>query len=368
MRATSLALLSGLAVASPVFSQAIVSPEVLPDKRVTFRLLAPDAKQVRLRWEGFEKADLQKDEKGVWSFTSQPVEPDYYAYVFEVDGCQVVDPNNWLFKHTLLTTESQLHVPGPASLPWELNDVPHGQLHRYFYHSKVGGDDREFFVYTPPGYDAKSSKRYPVLYLLHGYSDDASGWSTLGRANVILDNLIARKQAKPMIVVMPLGYGALEIIRNGWPAARKPGAWEQNLVRFQETLLNEVMPQAEKAYRILPDAGSHAVAGLSMGGAEALRVGLTTLDRFAWIGSFSAGGVGDDFATVFPGLDEKANSRLRLLWMACGREDNLFAPNQNLEQWLQSKGVHHSWNATPGAHIWPVWRRNLARFAPLLFQ
>jgi enterochelin esterase family protein len=346
----------------------MVSPEVLPDGRVTFRISAPDAKQVRLHCEGIKETDLQKDEKGVWSFTSQTLEPDFYGYTFQVDGCRVIDPSNPSFKYNLLNTESQVHVPGPASLPWELNDVPHGQLHRHFYHSKAAEDDREFFVYTPPGYDAKGSKRYPVLYLLHGYSDDASGWTAVGRANVIMDNLIARKQAKPMIVVMPLGYGTMEIVRAGWGRVRSPDLWEQNQTRFREALLNEVMPQAENAYHILPDANSHALAGLSMGGAESLRVGLNTLDRFAWIGSFSAGGVGGDFAATFPGLDEKANKRLRLLWIACGREDGLFGANQSLEKWLQSKGVHHSWTATPGAHAWPVWRRNLATFAPLLFQ
>ncbi|MEI6197481.1 MAG: alpha/beta hydrolase-fold protein, partial [Verrucomicrobiota bacterium] len=179
----------------PAFAQPIISPEVQSDGRVIFRLAAPNAKDVQLHCEGIKSPAMQKDEHGVWAFTSDPLEPDIYAYSFSVDGLHVIDPSNPLLKYNLLNTDSQVHVPGPKSLPWEINDVPRGQLHRHFYKSAAAEDERDFIVYTPPGYDPSARKRYPVLYLLHGYSDDASAWSEVGRANVILDNLIARGQA-----------------------------------------------------------------------------------------------------------------------------------------------------------------------------
>ena len=148
---------------------------------------------------------MLKDSAGVWSLTTEPLEPDFYTYSFVVDGVRMTDPVNPLLKYNLLNSDSEVHVPGPQSLPWEINDVPRGTLHHHFFRSKVAEDDRDFWVYTPPDYDPKARTRYPVLYLLHGFSDDASAWSTVGLANVILDNLIARRQARPMIIVMPLG-------------------------------------------------------------------------------------------------------------------------------------------------------------------
>jgi enterochelin esterase family protein len=150
---------------------------------------------------------MQKDEQGVWTLTVGPMEPDIYGYEFVADGVGLIDPSNPLMKPNLLHTESAVHVPGPSSLPWEVNRVQHGVIHHHFYHSKIADDDRDFYVYTPPNYGAESGQEYPVLYLLHGFSDDASGWTSVGLANVILDNLIAQGKAKPMIVVMPLGYG-----------------------------------------------------------------------------------------------------------------------------------------------------------------
>ena len=311
---------------------------------------------------------MQKDDQGVWSSTSEVLEPDVYAYSFSVDGVHAIDPGNPLLKYNPLNTDSQVHVPGPATLPWELNDVPHGQIHRHFYHSAVAGDDRDFLVYTPPGYDPAAKKRYPVLYLLHGYSDDATAWTSVGLAHVILDNLIARKQAQPMIIVMPLGYGTMEVVRAGWSGVRRGDLWQVNLDRFRETLLQEVLPQAEKAYRIQADPAHRAIAGLSMGGSESLRVGLNALDHFAYVGAFSSGGLGTNFTDVFPGLDAKANAHLRLLWMGCGEQDGLLAGNQAFSQWLNSHGVRHTWVQTPGEHSFRVWRRYLATLAPLLFR
>ena len=353
---------------APAFAQQIVSPEVRPDGRVTFRLKAPGAKAVQLRCEGVRNSVMEKDDQGVWSFTSDPLEPDIYAYSFNVDGLHMIDPVNSLLKYNLLNTESQVHVPGPKSLPWEINDVPHGQLHRHFYKSAVADDERDFIVYTPPAYDPAARKRYPVLYLLHGYSDDTTAWPSVGLANVILDNLIARGQAKPMIVVMPLGYGTMDIVKAGWSRVRDPGLWQTNVDKFGETLLNEVMPQVEKFYKILPDRDSRAIAGLSMGGAESLAVGLNHPDRFAWIGAFSSGRLGKDLAAALPALGQDANAKLRLLWIACGRDDGLIGWNQQIDAWLTDRGVSHVWHPTPGIHSFTVWRRNLAEFAPLLFR
>ncbi|HXA81960.1 MAG TPA: alpha/beta hydrolase-fold protein, partial [Methylomirabilota bacterium] len=209
---------------------------------------------------------------------------------------------------------------------------------------------------------------YPVLYLLHGYSDDASAWTAVGRANVILDNLIARGKAKPMLIVMPLGYGAPEILLPGSGGPRDPGIGQRNFDRFREALLTEVIPRVEAEYLVRKDRDSRAIAGLSMGGAESLVTGLNTLNEFAWIGAFSSGGITQDFAKEFPGLDASANEQLRLLWIACGIDDHLIEINRALRAWLASKNIRHVDIETPGAHTWLVWRRNLAEFTPLLFR
>ena len=348
--------------------QSIISPEVHPDKRVTFRLRAPNAKDVRLTREGAPPLTMQKDDQNVWSVTTAPLEPDFYGYSFVADGVGLIDPSNPLMKPNLLSTQSMVHVPGPDTLPWELSNVPHGNVHRHFYKSQVVGDERDYFVYTPPGYNPSAKKLYPVLYLLHGYSDDASGWTAVGRAHVILDNLIARGKATPMLVVMPLGYGAPEIVSRINPPRRDPNVRRRNFVKFHEALLTEMMPQVEKDYRVSKDRNSRAIAGLSMGGAESLYTGLNALDRFSWIGAFSSGGLADDFDKEFPGLDAKANARLHLLWIACGTEDQLIVNNRKFRGWLKTKGVEHTGVETQGAHTWMVWRRYLADFAPLLFH
>jgi enterochelin esterase-like enzyme len=364
----SLCAFLALSLATPVFSQSLASPDVQQDGRVTFRLKAPNAKEVKVQCESLQPAEMQKDDRGVWSFTTDPLEPDYYGYSFQVDGLRTIDLNNPLMKYNLLSTESQVHVPGPASLPWEVNDVPHGIVHRHFYKSAAAGDERAYFVYTPPGYEASGRNRYPVLYLLHGYSDDATAWWSVGQANIILDNLIARGQATPMVVVMPLGYGTMDIVLRGWSRVREPDLWKRNVDQFRATLLAEVLPQVEKGYHVSTHRKDRAIAGLSMGGAESLTVGLNTLDRFAWIGAFSSGGINTNYTGQFPNLDTRANDKLRLLWISCGKDDGLVKPNREFVEWLQSKDIHHTWTEVPGVHSWRVWRRNLADFAPLLFK
>ena len=353
----------------PAPPAALITPEVHSDDSVTFRFRAPNAKDVSLRREGADALPMQKDDAGVWTVTTPPLPPDYYGYSIIVDGQRTIDPFNSLLKPNLLSTENMVHVQGEKSLPWELTDVPHGEVHHHFYRSAVANDDRDYYVYTPPAYDAAAKKAYPVLYLLHGYSDDASGWTAVGRANVILDNLIAQGKAKPMIVVMPLGYGTMDMIRNGWGGlASHPEVREQNRVKFTEALLTEIVPKVEGEYHVMKDRSSRAIAGLSMGGAESLMTGLNNVDKFAWIGAFSAGGLPEPFDKDFPALDSKANQQLKVLWIACGTEDRLIAPNRNLREWLKTKGINHTDIETPGMHTWMVWRRNLAEFAPLLFR
>jgi enterochelin esterase-like enzyme len=344
----------------------VISPEVLADYRVTFQLRAPNAKQVSVQFEGASKPlAMQKDNEGIWSATTEPLAPDYYGYAFIVDGVAMFDPSNSATKPNFLYRSSEFDSRSPT---WEIADVPHGEIHHHFYRSKVVGDERGYFVYTPPGYDPRGKQTYPVLYLLHGYSDDASAWTVVGRANVILDNLIARGKAKPMLIVMPLGYGAPEVLTPGSGVFHDQGITQRNFDRFREAQLTEVIPRVEAEYLVVKDRDSRAIAGLSMGGAESLLTGLNTLNEFAWIGAFSSGGITPDFDKEFPGLNASANAQLRLLWIACGTDDHLIEINRSLRAWLASKGIHHVDVETPGAHTWMVWRRNLADLAPLLFR
>lgn len=354
--------------ASLTFSQPparILSPEVQADGRVTFRFPAPNAVKVELELEGQrDNTPMQKDEQGIWSATIGPLQPDFYGYGFIADGVGLTDPANPLRKPNLLTQESEVHVPG-AGLPWEISDVPYGTVHHHFYHSKIANDDRDMYVYTPPGYDRRKKKQYPVLYLLHGFSDDASGWTAVGRANVILDNLIAQAKVRPMIVVMPLGYGDATVV--GQP--NDPWQRKQNLSRFTDMLFSEIIPQVESQYRVKAGRESRAIAGLSMGGAESLLTGLNHLDQFAWVGAFSSGNMHlESFDAGFPGFDAGANRRLKLLWIACGTDDDLITVNREFKSWLKGKGVQFTDVETPGMHTWMVWRRNLAALAPLLFK
>jgi enterochelin esterase-like enzyme len=349
-------------------SPPLVSPEVHPDNSVTFHFRAPNAKEVAVQIEGSAKpVPMQKDDQGVWSITTDPLTPDYYGYSFVADGVGLLDPSNYRVKPNFLYRANEVHLPGPA-LSWEISDVPHGEIHHHFYKSAVVGDHRDFFVYTPPGYDPRSRETYPVLYLLHGYSDDASGWTAVGRANVILDNLIAQSKAKPMLVVMPLGYGEPKVLEPHSGVFHDPAITQRNFDKFREALLTEVIPKVEAAYLVKKDRNSRAIAGLSMGGSESLLTGLNTLDQFSWIGAFSSGGFNPEFDKEFPALDAKTNQQLHLLWIACGTDDQLIENNRNLRAWLASKSVKHADIETPGAHTWMVWRRNLTEFAALLFR
>ncbi len=360
-------LLAALTAAAQ-FTAPIESPEVHPDKRVTFRFKAPNAKEVVLSMEGSARQPMQKAEDGMWTLTTQPLDPDMYGYSFLADGVGLLDPGNPVMKPNLLNTTSMVHVPSDAGLPWEERTVPRGAVHRHFYRSTAAGDSRDYFVYTPPGYRANAPEAYPVLYLLHGYSDDARGWTQVGQAHVILDNLIAEGKARPMVVVMPLGYGTMEVIQNVAQAFRDPQLFRKNFDRFRTTLLDEVMPQVESSYRVRRDAAGRALAGLSMGGAETLYTALNYPDRFRYVGAFSFGGLPPDFAPMFPNVGEGLNKQFDVLWIACGVDDRLIGINRQFAGWLKEKQVTHEFVETTGAHTWLVWRRNLAVFVPKLFR
>lgn len=346
----------------------LTGPEVHSDNTVTFRFDAPNAREVKLEREGADLAAMQKDDQGIWSVTTPPLAPDYYGYSIFVDGVRMLDPNNSLLVPNLITPANAVYIQGDGSQPWDMRDVPHGEVHHHFYKSAIAGDHRDYYVYTPPSYDPAPNMTYPVLYLLHGFSDDASGWAAVGHANVILDNLIAQGKAKPMIVVMPLGYGTMEVIHRGWGALDHEHLRDENFSKFRQMLLAEVMPRVESEYHIIQDPRSRAIAGLSMGGAESLFTGLNNLDKFGWIGSFSAGHLSEPLDKDFPGLNAKANQQLYLLWIACGTEDDLISNNRKIREWLKANGINHVPIETPGQHTWMVWRRNLTEFAPLLFQ
>ena len=349
----------------------VQSPEVLPDGRVTFRLRDPDAHKVTVSLEGAKDPfTMQKDAAGVWSYTTGVLAPDLYGYSFKADNVSIIDPSNTAIKPNLLNLSNVVLVPGHPPLPWEETGIPHGTIQHHFYKSNIVGDNRDYYVYTPPTYDPSGKTLYPVLYLLHGFSDDASGWTAVGKANFILDSLIAEGKAKPMIVVMPLGYGAPEIVKrpiaSRTPEDRKHLS-ELNATRFQQALIDEVIPAVEKSYPVAKNRESRAIAGLSMGGAESLLTGLNRLDLFSWVGSFSAGGLPQEYAADFPKLDDSANQQLHLLWIACGTDDRLITPNREFISWLKGKGIRVTPIETPGMHAWMVWRRNLIAFAPLLF-
>ena len=363
---TLLNLLAGLVVltggASAQKAGPVVSPEVKDDQSVVFRLRAAKAQSVQLRgqWD-HKQVDMNKDAEGLWSTQVPAVPAGVWEYSFVVDGLTIVDPANPAMKPQRSPNTSILHLPGNSPHVWDFQNVPHGTVHQHSHLSKSLGKQREAWVYTPPGYEADTSKRYPLLVLQHGSGDRHETWISHGKAHWILDNLIATGKAKPMIVLMidghPLGMVPREM------ADRR----SESLKAFKRELLEEALPLVESHYRLLPGREYRAITGLSMGGWQSLSTGLTHLDKFAWVGSFS-GAV--DEKEIQTALDDASstNAKLKLLWIACGEKDFLLERNHQLISTLKSQGVNHEWHETAGDHSWPVWRDYLADFAPKLFQ
>ena len=347
------------------------STETHADHSVTFSYKDAAAGKVSLLLDDTAKPmAMEKDAAGVWTITTEPLKPEIYSYHFEADGDARLDPGNPRTTVNLLGIANMLEVPGDAPQPWDLTNVPHGTLHHLLYTTNVAvglpEHQSSYYVYTPPGYDAKAKKLYPVLYLLHGWSDDDSGWTAVGQANLIFDNLLAQGRIKPMIVVMPLGYGDLSFLR-GHDVWNEPKTIDHNTILFTQALLTEVLPRVEAEYRVSKDRNDRAIAGLSMGGLESVETGLMHSEQFAWIGGFSSAVHDPDYTEKLASLDPKT-ANLRLLWIACGTEDKLLEPNRKLVAFLKTKEMPVTQIETPGMHSWLVWRDNLVHFTPLLFQ
>ena len=345
----------------------VPSVEVHGDKTVTFKLRSPNAKAVTVGVEGQGNFSLTKSADGMWEVTTRPLRPDIYGYTFSVDGVATFDPQNTQVKSNLVAVANMVTVPGDPPEVWEAQNVPHGQITHHFYKSGVIGDDRDYFVYTPPGYNSGRDK-LPTMYLLHGFSDSADGWSVVGKANVILDNLIAAKKAKPMIIVMTLGYGVPDFVTRGNNFGDRDRT-TKNFTLFRQALLEEVMPMVERDYRASKKQSDHAIAGLSMGGAETLFTGLNHPEKFGYIGAFSSGGLpADSPETFFANVNGNSTKAIKLIWMSCGTGDGLIGFQRGFANFLTNRNVQYKTNETSGGHEWPVWRRNLAEFSQMIFK
>lgn len=347
------------------------STEIHPDHTITFRYKDPEAAKVVLNIRDLEHPiPMEKGADGIWSVTTQPLPPAIYNYYFDVGGQWRLDPANPHVAIKFQNVTNLLTVKGDTPQPWEPADVPHGELHHHFYTThavlNLPSNQSDFYVYTPPGYSPSAKTVYPVLYLLHGFNEGPYSWTDVGRANVILDNLLAQGKIKPMVVVMPLGYGDLHYVTTT-EARRDPAATAEHYRRFQQALLTEVLPQVEATYHVAHDRDHRAIAGLSMGGLESLVIGLTNTDRFAYVVGLSAAAQGIPEDPALAGLNPKS-ANLRLLWVSCGTSDPLSEPNRKLVDWLKAKGMNVNYMQTPGVHSWIVWQDNLVHFAPLLFQ
>jgi enterochelin esterase family protein len=360
-------LMAALAATTAWAQQAprsIASPDILPDGRVTFRLNAPKADEVILTGEFLDgPRSFAKDADGIWSVTVGPIAPEVYHYNFTIDGVRTIDPANAQLKtgSTPGTITSVLEIRHPSPGFYDAQPVPHGEIRTHWYDSKSLGTVRRLTVYTPPGYDKNRSTRFPVLYLFHGANADENAWYRLGRANLILDNLLAAGKIRPFIVVMPFGYG----VTPGGPQA-------DNTAKFGRDLIEDVIPYVDDSYRTHANRTNRAIVGLSMGGGQALSIGLNNIELFSHVGGFSAAignaaNVPTTYARLVGNVSE-SNEKLKLLWIGCGTEDSLFGASKNFSEWLTANKVTHTFRETSGAHTWMVWRRYLHEITPLLFR
>ncbi|MEO8368323.1 MAG: alpha/beta hydrolase-fold protein [Candidatus Solibacter sp.] len=378
----------GAAAARPV------SPEIHADRTVTFRLAAPKATEVTLNgsWEGAKDLKMTKDESGLWSVTVGPLGEQLWGYWFLVDGVKALDPGNGETQRDGARVDNLLMISGPASDMWDFKDVPHGTLQQVWYASPtLKQARRRMYVYTPPDYEAGQT-RYPVLYLLHGGGGDEDAWVTMGRANVILDNLIAAGKAKPMIVVMPNGnatqtvsqgyaYGptparqsvtapappplqAAGAAGRGAAAARPPQPYAGS---YPESLVKDVIPFVEKHYRVLANKDNRAIAGLSMGGGHTLLATNNNPGVFGYIGVFSSGPRTVDEAYEKQ-LDAVKAGGVKFYWTGAGTTDMAREGTMNLHSLLEKRGFKTTYKEIPGAHYWFLWRDFLADFGAVMFK
>ena len=373
---------AALAVAqAPAPGPQVVSPDVMPDRQIVFRILAPQAQAVRLSASDIPGvplgpgAALTKGENGVWEMKVGPVPPGAYRYTFNVDGVATMDPRNPSTSESNNNSWSMLYVPGSTAA--DTQQVPHGSVAEVHYYSTALKAFRRMHVYTPPGYET-SSKKYPVFYLLHGAGDSDDSWSTVGRAGFILDNLLAAKTAKPMIVVMPAGHTRAP----GNPITSSPGD------PFVNDFVADVMPYVQKTYRVLTDRANTAIAGLSMGGGQTLNIAMAHPDRFAYIGVYSSGllgvfPVGGRGGAAPPAAASSAEweqrnaaalsstsmkKGLKLFWFSTGKDDFLIKNTVATVELFKKHGFTPVYKESLGGHTWLNWRDYLNEFAPQLFQ
>jgi enterochelin esterase-like enzyme len=356
-------------------AQGFEPVEVAADGTITFRMYAPGAKEVDVVGEivtvsGRESLPMSKGQNGVWSARLAGMAPESYGYAYRVDGAPTTDERNINVKSGPTGINSWIEMPGAPDF-YADKDVPHGTVEINWFHSASLNQARSLWIYTPPSYERDPSSRYPVLYLQHGTGDLEDGWTKVGKANFILDNLIAAGRAKPMIVVMPNGHVFSDHVIER----------QSNNAQIEKVLLQEVIPYVDGHYRTLTDPGNRAIAGLSMGGGQALRFGLRHLDTFAWVVGFSpAIFLADSEPALFDDLvadPASSNAKLKLLEFYCGTKDHLINNSDRFHAFLDSHHIRHAFERTdyestwPGRrddHTWPIWRMNLRDTAPQLFR
>ncbi len=377
-------------VPAPTNIRGAEYPRIHSDLKVTFRMRAPTAQKVEFGFFGFDggkRYPAEKDKDGFWIATTEPLVPGFHYYRVFVDGVEVNDPSSETFYGTGKET-SGLEVPEKGvdfCLP---KDVPHGEVRERWYHSKTTQQWRRIFVYTPPGYDTDRNMRYPVLYLQHGGGEDERGWPNQGRVSFIMDNLIAERKARPMLVVMEQGYarkpgeappqpGPPRTAKPGEKPAGPPRDFSRMFATFEEVMVNDLIPMIDATYRTIPDRDNRAMAGLSMGGMQTFQIGLKHLDLFAYLGGFSGGGGGFGGQPFDPKIAHNGimadadafNKKVRLLWLGIGTaEGRMYEGIKNYHEALTKAGIKNVYYESPGtAHEWLTWRRCLHEFAPLLF-
>ncbi len=340
-------------------------PQILADHRVIFSVRALDAQ--RMQVDLGKKYDMEKDTSGTWTVTTDSIGEGFHYYSLIIDGVAVADPSSETF-YGMGRMASGIEIPFAGGGYYAMRNVPHGDIRIEKYFSKVTNSWRQFYIYTPPGYDADATAKYPVLYILHGGGEDERGWAMQGKTDLILDNLIAEQKAKPMLIVMPdanIGVGGFS-----------SGGIESALKLFETEMKQAVIPFVEKNYRTLNDAGSRALAGLSLGGLHTLYTGINNTDVFAYLGVFSSGWIlpmmnnfaNDQYAFVKDNAD-KINRNLKVFWFSeGGKEDIAYKNGQIMLGKLDDLKIKHTYYEYPGGHSWPVWRNDLYNFAQLLFK
>ncbi|MBN1159241.1 MAG: esterase [Bacteroidales bacterium] len=358
----------------------VVSPEILKDHRVTFRLYAPEATEISISGEWMEYGNAEKmarNDTGLWTYTTAPLPEELYGYSFAVNGIKAIDPNNAQVKRDGARYENFFIIPGNQSNLYVINDVPHGTLSKIWYDSPVLSMQRRVYVYTPAGYEGSTS-RYPVFYLLHGGGGDEDAWSTMGRTCQIMDNLIAQGKAKPMIVVMTNGNANQSAAQNDIPFAQDQGmaGMVSYAGKFEESLVKDVIPFIEKNFRAYNDKDHRALAGLSMGGGHTVTVTTENPNTFSYIGVFSAGLRSiDPQAPDAAKLEKERDARLealknsgyKLYWIGCGEDDFVKESSDYLRKTLDRLNFKYTYRESSGGHSWANWRIYLSEFAPLLF-